>query len=74
MNSFGDDRDYPDGNGNDARLKRWLVDNSTDPRIREQGIEGMTLTGGQVYDLLFDVMDHFYWHGVDDVRERHGLR
>jgi hypothetical protein len=72
--SFEDDRDYPDGNGNDARLKRFLVDNSTDPRIREQGTEGLTLTGGEVYDLLFDVMDRFYRYGTGDVRERHGFR
>jgi hypothetical protein len=69
-----DDRDYPAGNSNDARLKRWLVDNGTDPRIREQGTVEMTLPGGEVYDLLFDVMDRFYKHGTADVRERHDIR
>lgn len=73
-NSFEDDRDCPDGNGSDARLKRWLVNNSTDPRIREQGIEGLTLTGGEVYDLLFDVADRFYSYGTDDVHEHYGIR
>lgn len=80
----GDDRDYPQGEGTDSRLKRWLVDNEADPRVREAedgendqpltAAEDVTISGGSLYDLLWRVAERFYWHGVDDVRERHGIR
>ena len=42
--------------------------------IREDGEDQVTMTGGEIYLLLFDAMDVFYHHGVIDVRERHGIR
>lgn len=72
-----DDRPYPQGEGTDARLARWLVDNDEDPRIRdEDGVAGieMTVHSKDLHFLLFRVAERFYFYGVDDVRERHGLR
>lgn len=62
-----EDREYPQGRGTDARLKRWLVDEGTNTAVREDGTNRVTLTGGQLYDLLFTVAEDMYWHGVRDV-------
>jgi hypothetical protein len=79
-----DPRPYPDSQDTFGRLRRWLVDNGTDPRItdREEDEDGepegespeVTMTGEALFDLLHSVAERFYWHGVDDVRERHGFR
>jgi len=72
-----DDRPYPYGESNPARLARWLVDSKTDPRIRDEddvaGLE-MTVNSRDLHFLLFQVAERFYLYGVDDVRERHGIR
>lgn len=65
-----DDRPCPEGRGNDARLKRWIRDNVPDTRVREDGEAEVTLTGGEIYFLLFDVVDRFYKHGADDALGR----
>lgn len=57
----------------DARLKRWLVDQKTDPRIREEGTDAINFAGHEVYDLLALAAEWAYWKGVNDVRNRHGL-
>jgi hypothetical protein len=79
-----DDRDYPQGEGTDARLKRWLVDNQVDPRIREVEYdeddqpltvaEEVTMSGDDLHFLLFQVAERMYFYGADDVRERYGIR
>jgi hypothetical protein len=83
-----DDRDYPRGEGTDARLKRWLVDygpeNGADWRVREVDCdeddapltvpEEVTMVGDELYALLLAVADRMYWHGADDVCERYGIR
>jgi hypothetical protein len=72
-----DPRDYPQGEGTDSRLARWLVDNGTDPRIRdEDGVAGeeITVHSKDLHFLLFQVAERFYFYGADDVRERHGIR
>jgi hypothetical protein len=79
-----DDRDYPQGEGTDSRLKRWLVDNGTDPRIREieydeddqplTAAEDVTMSGADLHSLLLQVAERMYWYGADDVVERHGIR
>lgn len=78
-----DDRDYPQGESTMARLKRWLVDNEVDPRIRDTEYddedrplttaENVTISGDNLYDLLWRVAERMYWHGVDDIREPAGL-
>lgn len=69
LGEWPDDRPYPDGRSNDARLARWLVDNKTDRRIRSGGTERVCLTGGELWDLLYQVVDRFYHHGTADVEE-----
>jgi hypothetical protein len=79
-----DDRDYPQGEGTDVRLKRWLVDNQVDPRIRDieydeddqplTVAEEVTMSGDDLHFLLFQVAERMYFHGVDDVCERYGIR
>jgi hypothetical protein len=69
-----DARDYPQGKGTDARLKRWLVDNRVDMRVREDGTAQVTEQAGEIYWWLFQVAERMYWHGVEDVRERYGIR
>jgi hypothetical protein len=75
-----DPRPYPYGQGNDARLMRWLTDNGADPRIREEDEDGatevaqVTMSGAELHWLLFQAVERFYWYGADDVRERYGLR
>lgn len=72
-----DDRDYPQGEGTDARLARWLVDSETDPRIRDEDDvagEEITIHSKDLHFLLFRVAERFYWYGADDVAERHGFR
>jgi hypothetical protein len=64
-----DQRPYPDGNGNDARLQRWVRDHVPDTAVREDGKDLVKVYGGDIYSLLFDVMDAFYWHGVNDARD-----
>lgn len=63
-----DDRDYPDGESNDARFQRWLVDKPTDPAIRPEGSSEVVMPGGELYGLLFDAVEWAYWNGTDDVR------
>jgi hypothetical protein len=75
----GDPRDYPTGEDGGARLMRWLVDNGHDYRIRPQDEdtpdgETVTMTGAELFGLIYDAAERSYWNGVDDVRERHGLR
>jgi hypothetical protein len=72
-----DPRPYPWGEGTDARLKRWLVDNGTDPRIRdEDGVAGeeITINSKDLHWLLLQAAERFYFYGVEDVRTVHGLR
>lgn len=70
-----DPRPAPRGNGNDARLKRWIVDNVENQAVYEDSPHGpVAMTGGELYTLLLEVAERFYRHGVDDVRERHGIR
>jgi hypothetical protein len=64
----GDQRPYPAGNGNDARLMRWVRDNVPDPLVCEDGKGLVKMAGGDLYLLLSHVIDVFYWHGVDDTR------
>lgn len=72
--SAPDHRDYPSGESNDARLMRWLVDHKTDPLIRSEGTEPVTMTGGDLFDLMYDVTEWAYHNGVHDLRERHGIK
>jgi hypothetical protein len=75
-----DHRPYGDSNGTDGRLQRWLVDNGHDPRIRDieydeddQPVtkpEQIVMSSADLYVLLLDVAERFYWHGVEDVQER----
>jgi hypothetical protein len=69
-----DDRPYPEGNDNGARLKRWLVDNDENPVVREDSGTPSGMTGGEVYALLRLAADRFHWHGADDIQERLGTR
>lgn len=79
-----DPRPYPDGESTFARLQRWLVDNSSAYGIRyaEEDEEGhatevvgpVTMDGNAWMELLSAVAERMYWHGVEDVRERHGFR
>lgn len=65
--STPDDREVPSGESNDARLMRWVQAHVTDRRIRRSGIDPVTLTGGQVFDLLFEVAEAFYNHARIDL-------
>lgn len=79
-----DPRPYPAGEGTDVRLQRWLVDNSGAYGIRyaEEDEDGhvtevvgpVTMDGNAWMELLYAVADRMYFYGVDDVRERYGLR
>lgn len=62
-----DDRPYPSGQSNDARLQRRLVDEVTNLAIREGGTDEVILTGGDLYALLYDFTEWSYWNGVNDV-------
>jgi hypothetical protein len=78
-----DERPYPDGQGTDSRLQRWLVDNGHDPRIRDieydeddQAVTeavDVTMSNADLYQLLLFAAERFYFYGVDDVRERYGI-
>jgi hypothetical protein len=61
-----DDRPAPRGEANDARLERWVRENVPDRRIRRSGIDPVTLTGGEIFDLLFEVAESFYGRGGAD--------
>lgn len=71
-----DDRPYPQGESTDVRLARWLVDNNDNPDVRldtEDEDDGpVTISKTELGYLLYSVAERMYWHGVDDVRERHG--
>lgn len=72
-----DDRPYPYGEDNGARLARWLVDNQADPRIRDEDDvpgEDITINSKDLHFLLYQVAERFYFHGAGDVRERHGIQ
>jgi hypothetical protein len=79
-----DPRPYPQGEGTDARLARWLVDNTSAYGIRfaEEDEEGrptevvgpVIMDGSALMELLTNVAERMYWHGVDDVRATHGLQ
>jgi len=69
-----DDREYPSGESNDARLMRWLVDSKTDQRIRSEGTDPVTMSGNDLFDLLYEVTDWAYHNGTDDVRNHYGIR
>jgi hypothetical protein len=69
-----DQRPYPDGNGNDARLMRWVRDHVPDTAVCEDGRELVKVYGGDLYLLLFDVMEAFYRYGRRDEREAYGTR
>lgn len=74
----GDDRPYPQGEGTDARLARWLADNNDNPDVRldtEEVDDGpVTISKTELGFLLYSVAERMYWHGVDDVHERYGIR
>jgi len=68
-----DGQEYPQGEGTDARLKRWLADNDADPRIRdEDGVAGeaITVNSKDLHFLLLCLAERFYFYGVEDVQER----
>jgi hypothetical protein len=68
-----DHREYPQGEDTDGRLKRWLADNRQDPRIEDGDDvagEEMTVHSKDLYFLLLQVAERFYWHGVEDVQAR----
>jgi hypothetical protein len=62
-----DDRPAPSGEGNDARLLRWVQANVADRRIRRSGIDPVTMTGGEIFALLFEVAEAFYNHARIDL-------
>jgi hypothetical protein len=62
-----DDREYPGGKDNFARLLRWLVDEGTDQRIRRDSTEAVTMTGEELFDLLLQVTDWAYHNGIADI-------
>lgn len=70
----GDDRSYPDGKSTLARFARWLVDNHVNPDIREEDAPQVTESGSELWWLMCQVAERFYWYGADDVRERHGFQ
>jgi hypothetical protein len=45
-------------------------DNVPEVAIRDDGQAEVTMTGGQVYDLLLAAADRFYHHGADDALGR----
>jgi len=75
-----DPRPYPQGESTDVRLARWLNDNVHNPLVRLDVEEGspedvpVTFSVSGLGALLYSVAARMYFHGVDDVRERHGLR
>jgi hypothetical protein len=79
-----DPRPYPDGESTDARLARWLRDNTENPDFRldfdedEDGATGndgpVTVSRAELAFLVYCVAERFYWHGIEDVRERDGMR
>ena len=74
----GDDRPYPQGESTDTRLARWLVENNDNPDVRldaEEEDDGpVTISRTELGFLLYSVAERMYFYGVEDVRERHGLR
>lgn len=66
-----DDRETSGGaRSNDARLLDWVRACVPDRRIRMDGKDAVTLTGGEIFDLLFSAADRFYHYGTDDVGAR----
>ncbi len=65
--STADDRENPSGESNDARLMRWVRAHVADRRIRQSGIDPVTMTGGEIFDLLFEVAEAFYDHARIDL-------
>lgn len=63
-----DDRPEPEGSGNDARLARWVKAHVPNDNVREDGQKMVTYRGEELYALLRDVAEHFYWQGTQDVR------
>jgi hypothetical protein len=65
-----DDRPWSDGRSTDARFSRWVREHVPDTRIRMDGGDLVTLTGGELYDLVSQAAERFYWHGADDASGR----
>jgi hypothetical protein len=61
-----DDRGDPGGISDDARLAGWLAGERTDPRIRRDGTEPVTITGGDLFGLLLKVRDWACRNGIAD--------
>jgi hypothetical protein len=64
-----DDRPEPEGLGNDARLARWVKANVPNDRVREDGTKLVAYRGEELYALLTQVAEHFYWLGTEDVKD-----
>jgi hypothetical protein len=67
--AYADDRPEPEGRSTDVRLMRWVKANVPDTRIRQEGAEPVTMTGGELFDLLYSAAERAYWWGADDVRQ-----
>ncbi len=63
-----DDREDGEGSlDNHSRLAGWVKRNVPDQRIRMDSPLHVIMTGGEIFDLLFEVAERFYHHGTDDV-------
>lgn len=63
-----DDRSAPEGNGNDARLARWVREHVPNTRVREGEQKTVIYRGEELYALFAELADHFYWLGTEDVQ------
>jgi hypothetical protein len=69
MTTTIDDRPEPEGNGNDARLARWVKQHVPNTRVREGERKTVIFRGEELYELLRDATEHFYWLGTQDVQD-----
>jgi hypothetical protein len=64
-----DDRPEPEGLGNDARLARWVKAHVSNANVRQGGTKSVMYRGEELYALLYEVAEHFYWLGTEDVKD-----
>jgi hypothetical protein len=63
-----DDRPEPEGLSNDARLARWVKAHVPNTRVRAGEQKTVMYRGEELYALLSEVAEHFYWLGTEDVQ------
>jgi hypothetical protein len=67
VRSLADTRPYYEGRSTDARFSRWVKVNVPDQRIFDTGSDPVTMTGGELYQLMFEAVERAYFWGADDV-------